>query len=455
MLIALPAAVISFLFSAVPAYADLKLCNRMSYVVEVAIGIDDKAATATRGWFRIDPATCRVVAQGTLTADRILLNARALGVYGSSPVPQSGADTLCIAQENFVIAAARQCRSGQTPAPFTPIRPTQTDDGNWVAYLAEDSEYDDEQARLAGIQRLLVVAGYDPAPIDGVDGPKTQAALAAFLKNRGLTSDIVQSPNFFTTMIDAVQSPSSTGLTWCNDTAHRIMAAVATDDGKAVISRGWYRVDSGKCLHPDVTGQPRKTFSFAEAVDADNRTVKFRDKPLNAGEPRLLIIIFAIFGKIGNEIAVVGRRRLDLGKRRRRLAAAALAGCGDDEIIGCDAQRVTAALRNGRGAIHAKRTRVQHHAVRGQCSLHHHPTCGWIDAKPPAGCGGRLIVDADRDLDHVAHAVAEFQVGVSRCRWNEQADDCGGERKAGVTGGLPGAQASVRRPRKPGCARRW
>jgi uncharacterized membrane protein len=208
-LISLPAAVISFLVSAVPAYADLKLCNRMSYVVEVAIGIDDKAATATRGWFRIDPAACRVVAQGTLTADRILLNARALGVYGSSPIPQSGGDTLCIAPDNFVIAAARQCRSGQSPAPFTQINPTRTDDGNLVAYLAEDSEYDDEQARLAGIQRLLVVAGYDAAPIDGVDGPKTQAALAAFLRNRALTPDIVQAPNFFATMIEAVQSPCS------------------------------------------------------------------------------------------------------------------------------------------------------------------------------------------------------------------------------------------------------
>ena len=178
--------VISFLVSSAPALADLKLCNRMSYVVEVAIGIDDKAATATRGWFRIDPAACRVVAQGTLTADRILLNARALGVYGSSPIPQSGNDTLCIAPDNFVIAAARQCRAGQTPAPFTQINPTRTDDGHLVAYLAEGSEYDDEQARLAGIQRLLVIAGYDAAPIDGVDGPKTQAALAAFLKSRGL-----------------------------------------------------------------------------------------------------------------------------------------------------------------------------------------------------------------------------------------------------------------------------
>jgi uncharacterized membrane protein len=282
-LAALPAAITSYLISSEPAYADLKLCNRMSYVVEVAIGIDDKSATATRGWFRIDPAACRVVAQGTLTADRILPNARALGVYGSSPIPQNGGDTLCIAPDNFVIAAARQCRSGQTPAPFTQVNPTQADDGNLVAYLAEESEYDDDQARLAGIQRLLVIAGYDAAPIDGVDGPKTQAALAAFLKSRGLTPDIVQAANFFTAMIDAVQAPSSTGLTWCNDTPHKIMAAVGTDDGKAVISRGWYRIDPGKCLHPDVTGQPKQIFSFAEAVDAENRTIKLRDKPLNWG----------------------------------------------------------------------------------------------------------------------------------------------------------------------------
>ena len=84
-------------------------------------------------------------------------------------------------------------------------------------------------------------------------------------------------------MIDAVQSPSSTGLTWCNDTPHKMMAAVATDDGKTVISRGWYRIEPGKCLHPDVAGQPRQIFSFAEAVDADNRTIRIKDKPLNWG----------------------------------------------------------------------------------------------------------------------------------------------------------------------------
>jgi len=317
--LALPAAAVSFVVSAAPAFADLKLCNRMSYVIEAAIGIDDKAATATRGWFRIDPAACRVVAQGTLTAERILLHARALGLYGASPVPQNGGDTLCIAQDNFVIAAARQCRSGQTPAPFTQITPTRTDDGNLTAYLAEDSEYDDEQARLAGIQRLLVIAGYDAAPIDGVDGPKTQAALTAFLRSRGLNADVVQSPNFFTTMIEAVQSPSATGLTWCNETPHKIMAAIATDDGKAVTSRGWYRIDPGKCLHPDVIGQPRQIFSFAEAVDGENRAIKYRDKPLNWGGATLLCTRESKFelseqGDCGSRgLAATGFAAVDMG----------------------------------------------------------------------------------------------------------------------------------------------
>jgi len=265
------------------AHADLKICNRMSYVVEAAIGVDSNATTATRGWLRIDPAQCRVVLQGALSADRILLNARALPVYGASPLPQNGTDRLCVAQDNFVIAAARQCRSGQTQAAFTEIKPTDTEDGHKVAYLAEDSGYDDEQAKLAAIQRLLLIAGYDAAPIDGVDGPKTQAALAAFLKSRGLKAEIVDAPDFFDVMVKAVQQPSSSGLTWCNDTSYKIMAAVAEDDGKAVTSRGWYGIAPGQCLHADLSAKPAKVYSFAEAVDAGARPVTLKGRPLNWG----------------------------------------------------------------------------------------------------------------------------------------------------------------------------
>ena len=66
------------------------------------------------------------------------------------------------------------------------------------------------------------------------------------------------------------------------------MAAVGTDDGKTVISRGWYRIESGKCLHPDVAGQPKQIFSFAEAVDGDGRPVKFKERLLNWGGAKRL-----------------------------------------------------------------------------------------------------------------------------------------------------------------------
>jgi uncharacterized membrane protein len=281
-------ALITLLSFATTAHADLKICNRMSYVIEGAIGIDDGGATATRGWFRIDPAQCKTVLQGALKADRVMLHARSLAVYGASPVPQNGTDRLCIATENFVIAAARQCRGEQVLAAFTEIRPKPAEDGQLVAYLAEDSAYDDEQAKLAAIQRLLVIAGYDASPIDGVDGPKTQAALGAFLKARGLDAKAVDAPNFFDVMAKAVQQPSATGLTWCNDTRYKIMASVAEDDGKAITSRGWYGIETGKCLHPDLAAQPKRVFSYAEAVGPDARPVAIKDRPLNWGGAMML-----------------------------------------------------------------------------------------------------------------------------------------------------------------------
>ena len=284
ILMSLPAAAISLFVSSLPAFADLKLCNRMSYVVEAAIGIDDKVRDRHA---RLVPDRSRRLPRG------------AAGRADRRPHPAECARARRLRrladpaerQRHAVHRAGQFRHRRRAPVPRQPdaraLHPdhadASTDDGNLVAYLAEDSEYDDEQARLAGIQRLLVIAGYDAAPIDGVDGPKTQGALAAFLKSRGLGADVVQSQNFFTTMIEAVQKPSSSGLTWCNDTPHKIMAAVATDDGKAVTSRGWYRIDPGKCLHPDVTGQPKQVYSFAEAVDGENRAIKLQGQAAELG----------------------------------------------------------------------------------------------------------------------------------------------------------------------------
>src|SRR5476651_95748 len=56
------------MLAAAPARAELTLCNRTSYQMEAAYGLEKRANVATRGWFRIEPGQCRQVLDGPLDA---------------------------------------------------------------------------------------------------------------------------------------------------------------------------------------------------------------------------------------------------------------------------------------------------------------------------------------------------------------------------------------------------
>jgi uncharacterized membrane protein len=267
--------------TAYPARAELTLCNRTSYRVEAAIGLEKRANVATRGWFRIDPGACRKVLDGTLDADMVYVYARTPPVYGSAPMPQSGHAELCIRDGDFEIANARGCPVSQQ-ARFTAAQPSDSPQGQTVN-LAEEADYDDAQARLAGIQRLLNVAGYDAYPIDGVQGTKTQAALAKFLNDRQLPTDAPGTPEFFDTLFKAAANPEGIGFSWCNDTQYPVMAALGIVEVGAIVTRGWYRVAAGQCLRPDLRGDPHRLYSYAEAVDGNGRAIMRGDTPLSWG----------------------------------------------------------------------------------------------------------------------------------------------------------------------------
>ena len=269
------------------ARADLQLCNRTSYVLDLALGLESKGAVATRGWFRVDPGQCRAVLQGTVEAEQLYAHARALPAYGNAPLPLAGHADLCIADGNFVIAGARKCPGGQHLARFTAIKPSD-DSGNLIASIAEDADYTAEQARLAGIQRLLVAAGYDANPIDGLEGKKTEGALASFIKDRKLAADASSAASFFDALLDAAKKTKTFGLTWCNDTQNVVMAALGTEERGAIVTQGWYRVMPGRCYQPEVSGQARRLYSFAEAVDDDGQVVKRGQRTLAWGGPTVL-----------------------------------------------------------------------------------------------------------------------------------------------------------------------
>jgi uncharacterized membrane protein len=266
------------LLPAAPAFADLKICNRMSYVAEAAIGTQDRFSATSRGWFRVDPGQCRVVLQGAFNASEVFIHTRVNPVYGPSPAAQTGDAEFCVAEGDFSITGSRNCRSGQRAVRFNAVKPSETDQGS-IIMLAEAAEYDDSQARDAGIQRLLTAAGYDASPVDGTRSDKTDAALRQFLIDNNLSVTAAGRSDFFDVLLDAAQKPGNV-FTWCNDTANTVMAAVGLDDRGLIVTRGWYRVEAGKCLRPDVSAAQKKLYSYAEAVDADGRVLQQSGKPI-------------------------------------------------------------------------------------------------------------------------------------------------------------------------------
>src|SRR5450830_1412638 len=263
------------------AHAELTLCNRTSYQMDAAIGLEKRANVATRGWFRIDPGQCRQVVDGVLDADMVYVHARTPPVYGSAPLPQNGQAEFCIRDDNFEIANARGCPVSQQTR-FSAARPSDSPKGP-VVNLAEEAGYDDAQARLAGIQRLLVIAGYDANPIDGVQGAKTQGALTKFLSDRKLASDAASAPEFFATLLDAARNPEGVGFSWCNDTNYTVMASLGIVEMGSIVTRGWYRVNADTCVRPDLRGEPHKLYSYGEAVDGNGRALKRGDARLAWG----------------------------------------------------------------------------------------------------------------------------------------------------------------------------
>src|SRR5512143_1561857 len=128
------------LLAATPARAELTLCNRTSYQMDVALGLEKRANVSTRGWYRVDPGQCRQVVDGALDADMVYVHARTPAVYGTAPLPQNGNAEFCIRDDNFEIADARGCTVSKQ-ARFSAAQPSDSPKGP-VVNLAEEADYD-------------------------------------------------------------------------------------------------------------------------------------------------------------------------------------------------------------------------------------------------------------------------------------------------------------------------
>ena len=163
--------------------ARLEVCNQSDLVLMVAVGYDTtENRTATEGWWRVYPGFCEIPVDVALIKGLYWVHAES---NPRSTMPNDGFDwgsekTLCVQQNDFRTPNALNCGTGNgiLRAKFNPI------EKNWrnlnkVMIFHPERRYDSVfRTRVAGIQRLLSIIGYDVGTIDGVIGEKTAEALS-------------------------------------------------------------------------------------------------------------------------------------------------------------------------------------------------------------------------------------------------------------------------------------
>jgi uncharacterized membrane protein len=106
--IALAAGVLTMMgVMALPAHADLKLCNKTESRVGVALGYKDKQGWVTEGWWTVDPQKCVTFLKGPLIARYYYVYAIDYDKGGS----WGGNSMMCTRDKVFTIRGIEDCEA--------------------------------------------------------------------------------------------------------------------------------------------------------------------------------------------------------------------------------------------------------------------------------------------------------------------------------------------------------
>ena len=157
------------------ARADLQFCNKTSYVLDLALALEEKDAAATRGWLRVDPGACRTVLQGAITGReglRACAGARRLRALAAAAGRPRG-----------LLRRRRQLRHRGREGLPDPLRASGSRASRRSSRLKPSRGSPPSCARkpttiprrrgLPASSACWSIAGYDANPIDGLEGKKT------------------------------------------------------------------------------------------------------------------------------------------------------------------------------------------------------------------------------------------------------------------------------------------
>jgi uncharacterized membrane protein len=149
-----------------------------------------------------------------------------------------------------------------------------------------------EEARVAGVQRLLSDIGLDAGDIDGYLGAKTRRALVNFKEKHGIAPDLTLPNALYDALVKAAQQAhEDVGYSFCNDTDNVVWAAIGYDSEGEIVATGWFRVDSRRCAKV-IKGRLGESayYTFAETEEGiGRRFVWGGDRPLCTMDNRFTI----------------------------------------------------------------------------------------------------------------------------------------------------------------------
>jgi uncharacterized membrane protein len=229
------------------AKADYSFCNRTSYALSIAVGIRNGGLLSTRGWWIVPAGECRVVIKGELKQPTFYTFARSSFAHSGAIRTWGGSQTLCTGKGTFQATSdgSDQCGPGYEAQGFARV---DTDGKTaWTTTLTETPGYKSlDQARIAGLQRLLADLGRFEGTIDGVAGPKFAEALTQVRGALGVALN--DATGLYNKLLaEAAKNQAGAGLTFCNRTQDIIFSALGLEAQGKKRSMGWWRLQPGQC----------------------------------------------------------------------------------------------------------------------------------------------------------------------------------------------------------------
>ena len=250
MLRALLAALALVVIGTGAAQADLRLCNRTSYILYAATSQVSGANSLTQGWTRLPPGDCALALKGSLAHQSTLVYARSALAHSGPQRAWGGAFPSCVRDDNFSLKQTVITPYCSAPASFS------------VPFAAVDSRgkpdftmnFDEQPAfktllaaQLAGVKRLLADNGYRLGTINGSPDKATGKALTDFRARMHFAPTAGNTELFASLEAEAQKKTAPAGFTVCNDGKDELMVAMGESSPKAQASQGWWRIPGGAC----------------------------------------------------------------------------------------------------------------------------------------------------------------------------------------------------------------